>query len=91
MKTRLQKICWTPLAVGLTFVAACGDNTAIKVTAPAVVQGGAPLKALPPLEASVVDAPIEYQVAPILRALNSAVPLKFGDIKQRIQSTSNKR
>ncbi|MDQ6612580.1 MAG: DUF4403 family protein [Gemmatimonadota bacterium] len=87
---------WQKLATSLTGAAAlgiatgCGD-TSLKVTPPAIVNNGAPVKALPPLPASVVDAPIEYQVGPLMRALNSAVPRKFGDMKKRIKSTSNKR
>ena len=71
-------------------VTACGE-TSLKVTAPAIVKSGTPVKALPPLEASVVDAPIQYEIGPILRALNDAVPKKFGNMKERIKSTSNKR
>ncbi|MEP6766720.1 MAG: DUF4403 family protein, partial [Gemmatimonadaceae bacterium] len=91
MKTRFQKAIRGMFTAGMALTTACGDKSAIKVVAPAIVKSGVPIKALPPLQASVVDAPIEYQVAPILRALNGAVPMKFGDIKQRIQSTTNKR
>ena len=46
------------------------------------------LAELPP---SVVDAPISYEIGPVLDAIEDAVPRKFGNMNERIRSTSNKR
>lgn len=49
------------------------------------------MAALPALPVSVVDAPIAYEIGPVLKALNDAVPRKFGDMTKRIKSPSNAR
>lgn len=74
----------------LLVAVACGE-TSLKVTAPPVAKNSASLPKLPELPPSVVDAPIEYDVDPILQALEDAVPKKFGDMNQRIVNTNNKR
>lgn len=80
----------TLLAV-LTGAAACGDTSSLKANAPAVIAGGDKMASLPPLPPSVVDAPIAYEIAPVLAALEDAVPRRFGDMKKRIQNPTNKR
>ncbi len=46
---------------------------------------------LPPLPASIVDAPITYNLASALRALERAVPQQFGNIDQRLAIPSSTR
>ena len=77
-----------PLA--LLLAAGCGESS-LKVTAPPIVANSAKIPKLPDLLPSVVDAPIEYEVAPILKAIDDAVPRKFGNMNERIVNASNKR
>lgn len=74
-------------------VAGCGTDQ----LAPAAPGIGTPntsrvsRSAPPPLAPSIVDAPIRYALEPVLTALESAVPRRFGDIERRITVPSNKR
>lgn len=68
----------------------CGE-TSLTVDAPAVIDNPAAMPKLAELLPSVVDAPIAYEVAPILAALNDAVPRKFGNMDERIQNENNRR
>lgn len=74
----------------LLFLAACGEQS-LKANAPPVIHNPAALPKLPELPPSVVDAPISYDVEPILAAIEDAVPRKFGDLDKRIQNASNRR
>lgn len=69
---------------------ACGE-TSLTVDAPAVIENPAAMPKLADLPPSVVDAPIAYEVGPILAALNDAVPSKFGNMDERIQNENNRR
>ncbi|MEP6834849.1 MAG: DUF4403 family protein [Gemmatimonas sp.] len=89
MKIRVRWL--VPAAIPLLiFLAACGDMS-LKANAPVIIKNPAAIPKLPDLLPSVVDAPIAYDIAPVRDALEDAVPRKFGDINQRIKSTSNKR
>jgi hypothetical protein len=46
---------------------------------------------LTPLPASVVDAPITYDMAGALDSLEAAIPRSYGDITRRIQAGNNRR
>ena len=74
----------------LALLTACGDRS-LKANAPVIIKNPAAVPKLPELLPSVVDAPIAYDIGPVRAALEDAVPRKFGDINQRIKSTSNKR
>ena len=45
----------------------------------------------PPLPASVLDAPVSYDLAPAIAALEAAVPTTFGDIEARRPHPTNGR
>ena len=45
----------------------------------------------PPLPASVVEAPITYDVSDAMDSLERAIPRSYGDINQRIQFPNNRR
>ncbi|MEO7358859.1 MAG: DUF4403 family protein, partial [Gemmatimonadaceae bacterium] len=77
-------------SVALLLAAACGE-TSLKVTEPPIVRNSAQMPKLPALLPSVVDAPIEYEVEPILKAIDDAVPRKFGNMQERFVNASNKR
>lgn len=85
---RFAPVVLAPLA--LAVLAACGEQD-LKANAPVVTKNPAALPKLAELPPSVVDAPIEYDVEPILAAIEDAVPQKFGDINKRIQNTNNRR
>ena len=74
----------------LLALGACGQETLAPL---APVSSGAAISRaeLPPLPASVVDAPISYALAPALDGLERAVPRSFGDINKRITIPSNTR
>ena len=80
------------MAIGsaLAFVSACGTQT-LTVPAPVARDGALAMPALPEMPTSVVDAPISYALAPALTALEQSVPVRFGDIDQRIPIPSNSR
>lgn len=88
--SRLQRAARLVFASAVTVVSACGE-TSLKANPPAIVTNGAVMAELPPLPPSVVDAPIAYEIQPVLDALEDAVPRKFGNMDKRIRSTSNRR
>jgi hypothetical protein len=45
----------------------------------------------PPLPASVVEAPITYDLSGAMDSLERAIPRQYGDITQRIQAGNNRR
>jgi len=71
---------------------ACGADT-LAPTAPTAGSAASVVARmeLPPLAPSVVDAPISYALAPMLTALEQAVPRQFGDMTRRIKVPSNTR
>ncbi|MGH9577980.1 MAG: DUF4403 family protein, partial [Terriglobales bacterium] len=46
---------------------------------------------LPELPLSVIDAPVSYDIAPAVAALEAAVPREIGDIAKRLQAGGNTR
>lgn len=91
MKLRMPRaahyVVFAPLLVALS---ACGE-TSLKANAPAIVKNGTGPAELAELPPSVIDAPIAYEIGPVLEALESAVPRNFGDLNKRIKNASNKR
>ena len=80
------------LAAGL-LLAACGSDE-LTTVAPAIARPDAKPTVrgeLPPMDSSVVDAPISYALEPMLEALERAVPRRFGDIEKKIGVPSNRR
>jgi hypothetical protein len=59
--------------------AAC-ERLDVDAPPPAVV---ADTDTLPPLASSTLDIPLTYDLSPVVRALEKAVPRKFGDINER--------
>ena len=90
MRNRARWLARPLVTGGLTFLVACGE-TSLKANAPAIIKNPAAMPKLAELPPSVVDAPIAYDIEPVLAAIEDAVPRKFGDMNQRIQSSSNKR
>jgi len=66
---------------------ACDSALDVDAPAPAMM---ADVDTLPTLPTSTLDIPLTYDLTPIVRSLENAVPRKFGDIDQRRQ-LSNKR
>lgn len=78
---------------GFVLLGAC-DTSSLTPSAPKAVFDSASVAArltLPPLTPSVVDAPISYALKPALKALEDAVPKRFGNIEERHTLESNKR
>jgi hypothetical protein len=71
----------------LVLAAACSggaDRGAARDSATAATAAVAePVDSLPPLPASVLDVPVEYDLDPAIAALEAAVPRAFGDLAQR--------
>lgn len=66
---------------------ACETRLDVDAPPPAVL---ADIDTLPPLPASTLDIPLTYDLSPVARQLEAAVPRRFGAIDKRIQ-LSNKR
>lgn len=47
--------------------------------------------AVPPLPASIVEAPISYDISSALDSLERAIPRQYGDITNRFQAGTNQR
>lgn len=75
----------------LVIGAGCSSSKAIDAPAPVARDTRAAQTPLPPLPASVIDAPISFALEPALAALESAVPREFGDLEKRIEHPTNKR
>lgn len=77
-----------PALLALTVIlAACDAKLDVNAPAPAMM---ADIDTLPTLPTSTLDIPLTYDLTPVVRALEGAVPRKFGDIDERKQ-LSNKR
>jgi hypothetical protein len=77
-----------PAILAFTVIlAACDAKLDVDAPAPAMM---ADIDTLPTLPTSTLDIPLTYDLTPVVRALESAVPRKFGDIDERKQ-LSNKR
>ncbi|MBC8086834.1 MAG: DUF4403 family protein [Phycisphaerae bacterium] len=90
MQTSTSRVLPCVFIASLAMATACGE-TSLKANAPAIVTNGALLGKLPELPPSVVDAPIAYEIEPVLAALEDAVPRKFGDLDKRIKNANNRR
>ncbi len=70
-------------------LAGCGGPMVIDAPPPKV---GADLPdSIPPVPISTLEAPIVYDLEPILSTLEDAVPRKFGDMEKRTQHPTNGR
>jgi hypothetical protein len=77
-----------PAILAFTVIlAACDAKLDVDAPAPAMM---ADIDTLPTLPTSTLDIPLTYDLTPVVRALEGAVPRKFGDIDERKQ-LSNKR
>lgn len=78
-------------------VGAVGWYTYHTVTRPLELNAPPPLvleelpDTAPPLPASVVEAPITYDMSGALDSLEAAIPRRYGDITQRLQAGNNRR
>jgi hypothetical protein len=61
------------------------------VDAPAPVASDAPAPAFPPSRSSVVTAPLVLDLGPTIALLDSALPMRFGDIERRLRIPGNGR
>lgn len=77
----------------LVVLAGCGSDslTPNAPTAAQLKEGPVARKTLPPIDPSVVDAPISYALEPMLTALEQSVPRRMGDIEKRVSIPTNKR
>lgn len=85
------------LVAGLGGLAGAGWYAYRTLTSPLVIDAPPPavLPDLPdtadPLPASVVEAPITYDMSDALDSLERAIPRRFGDITQKLQAGNNRR
>jgi hypothetical protein len=75
------------LLLAAALLAACDAKLDVDAPAPAMM---ADVDTLPTLPTSTLDIPLTYDLTPIVRALEGAVPKQFGDIDDRKQ-LKNKR
>lgn len=61
------------------------------IDAPAPAIGADLPDSIPPLGASVVEAPITYDMSGAMDSLERAIPRTYGDITQRMQAGTNRR
>jgi hypothetical protein len=83
-------------AVALTIIGTLAWRTyrtdlTVYVDAPPPAQADDLLDPMPEMPASVVEAPISYELGPAIAALEAAVPRVFGDVEKRIQAGDNRR
>jgi len=86
-----QRKRWWPLA--LVLLAGCGSDV-LDPRAPTAMLSStaqAPSARSATLGPSIIDAPISYALAPMLAALEQAVPRRFGNIERRISVPANTR
>lgn len=98
--TRLAKKRRFAIAIGsagVTIIIAAFAIQAYRGRLPVKVDAPAPAivadlpDPLPELPLSVIDAPVSYDLAPAIAALEAAVPRQIGDIEQRQQAGGNTR
>jgi hypothetical protein len=75
------------LAALLLVAAGCESRLDVDAPAPAIM---ADVDTLPALPTSTLDIPLTYDLTPVVREVEKAVPKKFGNISERKQ-LSNKR
>lgn len=63
----------------------------VRVDAPAPAIAADLPDPLPELPLSVIDAPVSYDLAPAIAALEAAVPRQIGDMEKRMQAGGNTR
>jgi hypothetical protein len=68
------------LLASVLLLSACERKLDIDAPAPRVT---ADTDTLPSLPTSTLDIPLTYDLSPVVKALNEAVPTKFGDIAER--------
>lgn len=87
---RRYPLQWTP---ALLLLAACQSDVLAPKAPSAAPLGSARSVGMnvPALGPSIIDAPISYAVAPMLTALEAAVPRRFGNIEHRIAVPANAR
>ena len=85
------------LVVVLVLIGVAGWYTWLTLTNPLRIDAPPPLvqadlpDSVPPLPASVVEAPITYDMSGAMDSLERAMPRKYGDITQRMQLGTNRR
>jgi hypothetical protein len=90
-------IRWTLLWVAVGALAGVGVFLWQSLSQPLVLDAPAPLTGpdlpdtAPQPRASVVDAPIAYDLSGIVDSLEATVPRMFGDLTQRLQAGDNRR
>jgi hypothetical protein len=89
---------WRAIAVAfLILLGAAGVYTWRTLTNPLAIDAPAPAviadlpDSVPPLPASVVEAPITYDLSSAMDSLERAIPRTYGDINQRMQAGNNRR
>ena len=81
----------------LVLLGVAGWYAYLTITNPLRIDAPAPLitadlpDSTPPLPASVVEAPITYDLSDAMDSLERAIPKTYGDINQRIQFGTNRR
>ncbi|MEO8192775.1 MAG: DUF4403 family protein [Gemmatimonadales bacterium] len=75
------------MAAAVALAGACDRKLDVDAPAPSML---ADVDTLPSLPTSTLDIPLTYDLSPVARELEKAVPKKFGDIEKRIQ-LPNKR
>jgi hypothetical protein len=76
------------VAVVLLGLPACRKARRIDAPPPATQSGA---DTLAPLEPSLVDVPVSYDLAPVIAALEGGVPRKFGNLSVQHESPGNAR
>ncbi|HEX2723660.1 MAG TPA: DUF4403 family protein, partial [Gemmatimonadaceae bacterium] len=77
------------IAPAIAAIALTGCDAKLDVDAPAPAMM-ADMDTLPPLPTSTLDIPLTYDLTPVVREVEKAVPKKFGNLAERKQ-LSNKR
>jgi hypothetical protein len=83
----VRRGCPALIAVAIV-LAACNRNSKVIAPEPTVKPDVDTLPALPP---SVIEAPLTYDLTPVLASLEAAVPKSFGNIDERKPHPTNKR
>ncbi|HET9981964.1 MAG TPA: DUF4403 family protein [Longimicrobiales bacterium] len=76
------------LAALVAILAGCNRGQELDAPAPAITED---VDSLPPLPPSTIEAPVTYDLAPVVAELERAVPRRLGDINERRPVPSNSR
>ncbi|MEX2285395.1 MAG: DUF4403 family protein [Gemmatimonadota bacterium] len=71
-----------------SLLVACDRGPAVEAPPPGM---SADVDSLPALELSLIEAPISYDLTPIIAELEAVVPKRFGDLSERREHPKNKR